>query len=104
MNQKTNCLRALWQGLDRIAITERFHCETAVCNKNKNTARIHTKDWELRFSLLRGLLVLGATLVTAMGSLWLWKKCVEMKLMARLKKKYFLLPVEQAAKETEQQD
>lgn len=104
MKHPSNSLCDLWQSLNRIAIREKLHCETAVCDKKKNTAHVHTAQWEFRFSLPKALAVIAGTVLTAAFSLWLWKKCVERKLVARLKKKYFFLPVERLAKEAENKE
>ena len=104
MKNNGNCLQNLWRGLDRIAICEKLHCETSLCDRKNNTAHVHTAQWEMHFSLMKALAVAVGTAVTATGIVWLWKKCVERKLVARLKKKYLFLPVERVAKEAEKQE
>ncbi len=103
MKKGLGCIPKLWQDLDRVVITQRLRCETDVCDGRKNAAHAHQAQMEIRFSVKKALTVAGSLLMLAAGMVFLWKKCVECKLVSRLKKKYFFLPVDRIAKEAEEQ-
>ena len=105
MSKNAGCLKNLWQGLERIVITQRIQSETAVCNGSKNSARTHQRQWEVSFSARKALSVAAVVLTGAAVGILLWKKNVEAKLLCRLKKKYFFLPADRVnASEKEEQE
>ncbi len=84
--------------LDKVEITHKLRCDTAVNDKRTDTTQCVGKNLSFHFSLLKGLIALGIGLTVGAGLILSSKKCVEKKLLRRIEEKYFLVPVDQYRK------
>ena len=103
METVINWLKSLWMNWDRTVFTEKLCSETSVYDQRKNTVRVHKGEVRFQFTLCTVITAVLSVFLALAGGLLLWKKCVERRYLARLKKKYSLVRVRPSEEEGAQE-